>query len=134
MNAGFRATARPPRILLVDDEPDNLELLAIILAHEGFLPVTARSGGEALDAIARDAPDLVLLDVMMPGMDGFEVLRRLKADQSTRGIPVIMLTAMDHPSAQKVARSAGAADFIGKPLDRADLCARVWTQLHVEKV
>ena len=130
MNAGFRAPARPPRILLVDDEPDNLELLAIILAHEGFLPVTASSGGEALDAVAKDAPDLVLLDVMMPVMDGFEVLRRLKADHATRGIPVIMLTAMDQPAAQKVARSAGAADFIGKPLDRADLCARVRTQLR----
>jgi diguanylate cyclase len=117
--------ARLRRILIVDDEIDNLELLKVALAHKGFLLVTAAGGVEALAAVARELPDLILLDGMMPGMTGFEVASKLKGDLATQNIPIIIVTAMDYPTARKLARSAGAEDVISKPMALADLRARV---------
>jgi DNA-binding response OmpR family regulator len=124
-------TARPgpranaARILIVDDEPDNRELMQLILNWEGFATVMAASGEEAL-VIARDEPvDLVLLDLMMPGLDGFEVTTRMKRSLITRRIPIVVLSALDDHAAKKRVLDAGAAEFASKPIDRSDLCARV---------
>ena len=118
-----------PRILIVDDERDNRELLAIILVHEGFLVLTAGSGEEALAIVAQHPPDLVLLDIMMPGMDGYEVAAAIKGDVATKHIQVVMVSALDDRSGRAVAASAGADDFLTKPMDRAALCERLTTLL-----
>jgi CheY-like chemotaxis protein len=123
-------TPRPRRILVVDDERDNLELLQVVLAHEGFHARTVSCGADAITTVAAEPPDLILLDVMMPGMDGYEVARYLKNDPATAHIPIIMITALDTRAARKLAQDAGAEDFVTKPLDRGDLCARVWRLLH----
>ncbi len=117
------------RILVVDDEADNRDLLEVILAWEGFEIVTAQSGEEALELVASQRPDLVLLDVMMPGMNGYEVTSRLKSDPATRGIPIVFFTAMDDRDTRRRAFAAGAADVLVKPMERKDLCARVRSAL-----
>jgi CheY-like chemotaxis protein len=115
----------PARILIVDDGADNRAVLEVILGWEGFVILTAASGEEALDAVALQAPDLILLDVMMPGMDGYEVLAKLKGDLATKDIPVIMITALADPDGMRLALSASADDVLSKPLDRAELVLRV---------
>ena len=115
----------PKRILVVDDEFDNRELLEIILEREGYVMSMASSGDEALATIALDPPDLVLLDIMMPGMDGYQVVARIKSNPLSQHIPVLMVTALDAQTVRELARSAGAEDVLTKPVDRADLCARV---------
>lgn len=113
------------RILVVDDVPANVKLLEARLTAEYFDVVTAMSGAEAL-AICRTAQcDIVLLDVMMPGMDGFEVCRRLKADPATHHIPVIIITALDQPADRVEGLEAGADDFLTKPVSEIALIARV---------
>jgi CheY-like chemotaxis protein len=123
---------RPARILIVDDEHDNRELLSIILTREGFLIQTAASGPEALAIVAQQPPDLVLLDVMMPGMTGYEVTAKLKGDPATKHIPVMMVTALHGRNAMTAALSAGAEDCIIKPVDRAELLLRVKKLLSLE--
>jgi CheY-like chemotaxis protein len=118
-------TDRPARILLVDDEPDNLEVLDLILAWEGFVISQAGSGSEALAMVAKQSPDLILLDVMMPGMSGYEVLAKLKADPATSATPVMMVSAILDPGAKGRALTAGSDDFLSKPIDREDLVWRV---------
>lgn len=118
------------RILIVDDERDNRELLELFLAWEGFLVLTAKNGREALTKIAAEPADLVLLDVMMPGMTGYEVAATLKADVGTKGVPIIMVTAIEDPNARALAARAGAQDFVEKPVDRADLLSRIRTLLQ----
>lgn len=113
------------RILVVDDVEANLRLLEARLAAEYFEVVTARDGQAALDICARAQCDIVLLDVMMPGMDGFEVCRRLKADPTTHHIPVVIITALDHPSDRLRGLEAGADDFLTKPVADVALFARV---------
>src|SRR5687767_7021840 len=102
----------PSRILIVDDERHNRTLLEVMLAPEGFLLQTAASGEEALAMVAERAPDLILLDVMMPGMDGYEVTKRIKGDPATRNIPVIMVTALDGANDRMLGLTAGAEDFL----------------------
>lgn len=117
--------AEPPRILIVDDEPDNRELLRIVLGWDGFVTETAASGEEALASAAEHPPDLMLLDLMMPGLDGCQVTTLLKQNLATKNIPVMIISAMnDHATKMRVLR-AGAAEFISKPIDRSDLCQRV---------
>ena len=114
-------------ILIVDDNEAGLEALADVLEPEGHRIVLAASGPEALALAASHLPDLILLDVMMPGMDGFEVCRRLRADVHLADVPVVMVTALDDRSSRLVGIEAGADDFISKPFDRLELRARVRT-------
>ncbi len=113
------------RILVVDDIPANVRLLEAKLSAEYFEVVTATDGPGALEAAAAKAPDLILLDVMMPGMDGFEVARRLKANPKTRHIPVVMVTALSDTSDRVRGLDAGADDFLSKPVNDVALFARV---------
>ncbi len=113
------------RVLIVDDTLPNLLLLERQLSDEFFDVLTARSGTQALEIAARERPDIILLDVMMPGMDGFEVCRSLKADRALRHIPVVMVTALDQPTARTQALDAGADDFLIKPIRDIELFARV---------
>ncbi|MGA0531517.1 PleD family two-component system response regulator [Hansschlegelia sp. KR7-227] len=113
------------RILVVDDVPANLKLLEARLTAEYFEVVTASSGPEALAICERAQCDVVLLDVMMPGMNGFEVCRRLKADPKTHHIPVVMITALDQPSDRVTGLEAGADDFLTKPVADVALLARI---------
>ena len=113
------------RVLVVDDILANVKLLEARLAAEYFDVLTAYSGQEALDVLARESVDVVLLDVMMPGMDGFEVCRRIKNDVRTHHIPVIMVTALDQPSDKVQGLENGADDFLTKPVDDIALITRV---------
>jgi signal transduction histidine kinase/DNA-binding response OmpR family regulator len=122
----------PACILIVDDERHNRELLEIMLKPEGFLLLSAASGEEALALVARQPPDLILLDVMMPGMSGYEVVAKLKADPASKHIPVIMLTALDDRNAKMLGLNAGAEDFLTKPVDRPELSVRVRNLLRIK--
>ena len=113
------------RVLVVDDIEANVKLLEARLTVEYFETLTARNGEEALQICASEGVDVVLLDVMMPGMDGFEVCRRIKADPKTQHIPVIMVTALDQPSDKVKGLEAGADDFLTKPVDDIALITRV---------
>jgi len=122
----------PPRILIVDDQRLNAELLKVMLAPEGYLLLTATSGEEALGLLADQQIDLILLDVMMPGMDGYQVAGKIKGNAATHNIPVIMLTALDDRNARMLGLNAGAEDFLTKPVDRAELCVRVRNLLRLK--
>ena len=113
------------RVLVVDDILSNVKLLEAKLSAEYFDVVTAFNGLECLAKVAESAPDIVLLDVMMPGMDGFEVCRRIKSDPKTAHVPVVMVTALDQPSDRVAGLEAGADDFLTKPVDDSALFARV---------
>jgi len=113
------------RVLVVDDNQANLKLLQARLSLEYFEVVLASSGQEALDICARSQCDIVLLDVMMPGIDGFEVARRLKSNPATHHIPIVMITALDQPADRVKGLEAGADDFLTKPIDDIALIARV---------
>ena len=113
------------RVLVVDDIPSNIKLLEARLVAEYFDVVSASNGQDALAQIAEQEPDIVLLDVMMPGMDGFEACRRIKKNPKTAHIPVVMVTALDQTSDRVAGLDAGADDFLTKPVDDAALFARV---------
>ncbi|HAH09816.1 MAG TPA: PleD family two-component system response regulator [Alphaproteobacteria bacterium] len=113
------------RVLVVDDIPANVKLLEAKLGAEYFDVVTASNGLEALDKVASEKPDIVLLDVMMPGMDGFEVCRRIKKNPVTQHLPVVMVTALDQLSDRVTGLEAGADDFLTKPVNDVALFARV---------
>ena len=125
-------TDHPARILVVDDELANRKLLEVMLAPEGFVLQNAASGAEALASVAADPPDLVLLDVMMPGLDGFEVAKRLKGSAATRNIPIIMVTIRDDREAKLRGLETGAEDFLTKPVDREELRVRVRNLLRLK--
>jgi two-component system cell cycle response regulator len=118
-------TSPPARILVVDDEPQNLELMEAMLLPSGYEVALADSGQEALAAAQRDKPDLVLLDLMMPGISGFEVCARLKGDPETRDIPVLFVSALSQAGDRERAIAAGGDDFLMKPVQRTDLLTRV---------
>ena len=120
----------PPSILVVDDQPINVQLLKRKLEREGLRVVTAYNGLEALDQVSREKPDLILLDVMMPDMDGLEVCQRLQASDTTRGIPVIFITARTNKESKLEGLGVGAVDYITKPIDLDETLARVQTQLR----
>lgn len=113
------------RVLIVDDIPTNVRLLEARLSAEYYDVVTAASGPEALEICANSHVDIVLLDVMMPGMDGFEVCRRLKNNPKTHHVPILMVTALDQPSDRVRGLEVGADDFLTKPVDDMQLMARV---------
>jgi len=112
-------------ILVVDDDEFNIKLLKKMLTIEGHAVRTAASGEEALASVAEQLPDLVLLDIMMPGMNGFEVARQLKADSRARSIPIIMVTALEDRESRLKALETGAEDVLTKPVNRAELQMRV---------
>ena len=127
-------TGPPACILVVDDEPQNCKLLELLLASEGYVTQTAASGREALELVAHRPPDLVLLDVMMPGLDGYAVAAALKADPLTAGIPVIMVSALGDRTARLHGLQSGAEDFLIKPVDRAELSLRVRNLLRLKEL
>ena len=120
------------RILVVDDDERNLRLMKALLAPLGHTVSTAVDGEEALDAVRAVPPDVILLDAMMPKLDGFEVARRLKADERTEGIPIVMVTALQSVEDRVKALEAGADDFLSKPVDKIELTARVRSSLKVK--
>ncbi len=119
-----------PKILVVDDQPINVQLLKRKLERENLHILPAYSGKEALDVVAHDKPDLILLDVMMPDMDGIEVCQRLQANEATRSIPVIFITARSSKEGKLEGLGVGAVDYITKPIDLDETLARVQTQLR----
>jgi DNA-binding NtrC family response regulator len=121
------------RILVVDDTPANVKLLADLLSVNGFDVVTAGSGREGLERAGAAPPDLVLLDVMMPDLDGFTVCERLKASEATRDVPVIFLTALQETLDKVRAFSAGGVDYLSKPFEPRELLARVGTHLALRR-
>ncbi|MEO5903226.1 MAG: diguanylate cyclase [Gemmatimonadaceae bacterium] len=133
---GTEATAgnNKKKILVVDDHEDNVEVLRARLESRGYDVEGAMSGQEALDTVSRWRPDLVLLDVMMPDMDGLEVVRRLKADPQLPFIPVIMQTALDSTERMVAGLEAGADDYVTKPINFAELEARVRSLLRIKKL
>jgi len=120
-----------PTVLVVDDQPINVQLLKKKLEREGIRVITAYSGLEALDKVAKDRPDLILLDVMMPDMDGIEVCQRLQSNEETQSIPVIFITARSSKEGKLEGLGVGAVDYITKPIDLDETFARVSTQLRV---
>jgi DNA-binding NtrC family response regulator len=122
-----------PTILIVDDEPLNVDLLEQELAAAGYRTLSAASGEEAIAKAAKAAPDLVLLDVMMAGLDGYAVCERLKASEATRTIPVIFLTALTETFEKVRAFSAGAVDYVTKPFETEELLARVGTHIALRR-
>ena len=123
---------KQPRVLVVDDEDRNLRLMEALLAPLGYAVELARDGEEGLLKAKKSPPDLILLDVMMPKIDGFEVARRLKEDESTRIVPIVMVTALNAVTDRVRALEAGADDFLAKPVDKTELRARVHTLLQVK--
>jgi DNA-binding response OmpR family regulator len=123
---------RGSKILIVDDEPLNGDYLEQELADLGYETVRAANGQEALARVAADAPDLILLDVMMPVMDGFTVCRILKGQEETRLIPIIIMTALDAVTDRITGIKAGADDFLTKPVHQEELLARIDTALKLK--
>jgi putative two-component system response regulator len=122
---------RKSKIMVVDDEPRNVKLLCALLQPLNHEVVTATNGEEALQLVSKADPDLILLDIMMPGMDGYEVCHRLKGKEATRLIPVILITALDDLEAKVKGIEVGADDFLTKPPNKAELMARVNSLLKI---
>jgi DNA-binding response OmpR family regulator len=120
-----------PEIMVVDDDPDTLSILVRYIRREGCAVVEASSGAECLRLAKLHPPDVILLDLMMPEMDGFAVCRALRTDPGTAEIPVIMLTARDDVDARAEGMQLGVDDFIGKPVARRELAERIRAQLDM---
>jgi class 3 adenylate cyclase len=123
-----------PKVLVVDDTPHNVKLLADLLGVKGYEVATAASGEEALAKIAAEQPDLILLDVMMPGLSGYDVCRQLRADPQTALLPIVLVTSLDPQSERVKGIEAGADDFLPKPINQAELFARVRSLLRVKSL
>ncbi len=128
------ARAQPGRILVVDDSRDNLEVLATRLRFRGYIVDTATSGEEALARVAEEPPDLILLDVMMPGLDGYEVARRIRSNPELPFIPIILVTARDSTQDKIAGLDAGADDYLTKPINYPELEARVRAMLRIKEL
>ncbi len=124
------STNRSVQIMIVDDDPDTVSILARHLEREGFVAIEAGSGAQCLKLIAENDVDVILLDLMMPEMDGFEVTRLLKNDPGTAEIPIIMITARDDIEARAEGMRLGVSDFLSKPVFRRQLANRIRAQLE----
>lgn len=124
----------PARILVVDDEIPVVEVIRRFLVHEGYIVITAHNGVEAIEQVKAERPDLILLDVTMPKMDGFTVCRHLKDDESTALIPITMLTGLDDHHHRTRGIESGADDFLTKPFDHTTLRARIRSQLRIKSL
>ena len=124
----------PARILVVDDTPANVKLLADLAAAKGYRVLTASSGAEALKIISQSPPDLVLLDVVMPGMSGYDVCRAIRRDPATAMLPVVLVTALDPHEERVKGLEAGADDFLTKPVHAPELVARVRSLLRIKQL
>ena len=122
------------KVLLVDDNPMNLGVVADYLGEQGFTILIARDGQSALEKASFAHPDIILLDVMMPGMDGFETCRRLKEDPATRPIPVIFMTALSETAHKVTGFEAGAVDYVTKPIQQEEVQARLVTHLRLHEL
>ncbi len=125
---------RKNKILVVDDVAVNVQLLTTYLTSVGYNVIAARDGQEALEKVVACNPDLILLDVMMPKFNGFEVCERIKADESTRIVPVIMVTALNEIEDKIKATEAGADDFVSKPFNKLELLTRVKSLLRIKEL
>jgi len=123
---------KTPVVLVVDDNQQNLELLQAYLEDIDCKTLAANDGPEALEIVAESAPDLILLDIMMPKMSGFEVCKRLKNDPKTRDIPVIMVTALNEFGDIERGIDSGTDDFLSKPVNKLELLTRVKTMLKLK--
>jgi adenylate cyclase len=122
------------KILVVDDVEKNVRLLADVLTFKGYTVVTAAGGREALETVERERPDLVLLDVMMPDINGYDVCRKIRDNPATTALPVVMVTALDPTQERVKGIEAGADDFVTKPINQAELLARVRSLLRVKSL
>ncbi len=129
--------SQPPdkgTILIVDDTPANISVLLEYLHQQGFKGLVARDGLRALEQVKHARPDLILLDVVMPGLDGFETCRRLKADADTAEIPVIFMTALSETTDKMKGFEAGAVDYVTKPFQHEEVLARITTHLTLRRL
>lgn len=124
----------PSTVLIVDDTPDNLGVLSEWLEESGVETMTALSGGRALELVKHAKPDLILLDVLMPNVDGFETCLQLKENPDTRNIPVIFITALMDTASKVKGFSTGAVDYVAKPVQREEVLARVHTHLTISRL
>ena len=120
-----------PRILVVDDDPDTITILSRYLQREGFVAIEAPSGADCLRIVQESSVDVILLDLMMPEMDGFQVCQELKSDSKTAEIPIILITARDDIEARAEGIRLGASEFLTKPFSRRQLVARINSQLNL---
>src|SRR3984893_16035070 len=127
----MESSNRMPQIMVVDDDPDTVSILARHLQREGFAAIEAISGAECLRIVRERRIDVILLDLMMPEMDGFQVCRALKQDPDTAEIPVIMITARDDLDARAEGMRLGVSDFLAKPVFRRQLANRIRAQLDM---
>jgi two-component system, cell cycle response regulator len=121
------------KLLIVDDEPLNFKLLDAHLSHEEYIIIRASSGQDALEKVDEELPDLVLLDIMMPGIDGYEVTKKLKASPKTRQIPIILITSLSGTDDKAKGMAAGADEFLNKPVNKTELSARIRSLLRLKE-
>jgi DNA-binding response OmpR family regulator len=133
MSMNPHPTAQATMILIVDDQRDNRDMLEAMLQQEGYRTTQASGGMEAMDLIAVEAPQLILLDVSMPDMDGYAVASLLKADPKTAGIPIIMVTAHTGRGARVVGLHTGVEDYLTKPVDAPELLLKVRNLLRLRQ-
>jgi len=124
----------PAKILVVDDTPQNVKLLADLLTVKGYAVTTAANGDEALAKITGEHPDLVLLDIMMPGLSGYDVCRKIRENRQTTLLPVVLVTSLDPHQERVKGIEAGADDFLNKPVNQAELLARVRSLLRIKSL
>lgn len=122
------------RILIVDDDPHAVEILTRILEREGYECLAATGGSEALATLRKAPVDIVLLDVMMPEMDGLQVCTQLQADEELRQIPIVLLTARDDYPTRERGMNLGVSEFLTKPVNKRELLARIEAQLHAREI
>lgn len=126
-----RRSSNPARILVVDDDPDTVDILSRHLQRERFVAIEALSGADCLRIARESEVDVILLDLMMPGMDGFQVCQELRLDPKTAEIPIILVTARDDIEARAEGIRVGASEFLTKPFSRRQLVARINSQLNL---